>query len=170
MAPSSGGAVQQCGAFRPNLVHNKGVKILMKYLRRDKIGFIFLQIFFAVLHWCNHGEIFGETSRRKRLGQKFGSATSKWFWSYCDIGALSSKEDKRPEMLTSVKRRRYYGRFFHFHSSLKGGQNVMICHSQSKVGHTTIIYWLQYSTMYNYSRTVGTYRDLGTGPWFLNIF
>ena len=94
-----------------------------------------------------------------------GSATSKRFWSYCDIGALSSKEDKRPEMLTSVKRRGYYGRFFHFHSSLKGGQNVMICHSQSKVGHTTIIYWLQYSTMYNYSRTVGTYRDLGTGPW-----
>ena len=69
-----------------------------------------------------------------------GSATSKRFGSYCDIGALSSKEDKRPEMLTSVKRRRYYGRFFHFHSSLKGGQNVMICHSQSKVGHTTIIY------------------------------
>ena len=108
--------------------------------------------------------------RELRLGQKFGSVTSKRFWSYCAIGALSSKEDKRPEMLTSVKRRGYYGRFFHFHSSLKGGQNVMICHSQSKVGHTTIIYWLQYSTMYNYSRTVGTYRDLGTGPWFLKIF
>ena len=50
VAPSSGGAVQHCGAFRPNLAHNKGVKVLMKYLKRDKVGFISLKNLFAVLH------------------------------------------------------------------------------------------------------------------------